>query len=540
MAKAHNRQRAQTFLNVIERTKGRVDVEFCFAVGTIGDPEKAVVLVSKSGLNSLAGTLKKMPYENGKDSGKANDFALLRRGTGKMNEDGIILLRLARGGKAGFQQVNRRMKEYFKGFGLKLPQMQEAGVLTEEDVRQFEVTATKNSQYLPADDNEEFKQPMNTGKDAEGSPAERVTKEEGLDQSEAAGEQQCLSDVLKRGVATAAATISNHVLCLSEQIGAGKTAELTPLTKKVGGWLEQMLAETPSDEQEAKLHNFTSRILLMLAYPENLRNLQYVDETADGVGQDATHGTGPEEVAVNGIDLNRVPTNTLDQDEVVEILFLLAKAKAQERQLPHPLEKANSEKIAMIVSSQWPKEDGDTARRREIVERLISVMEQRLGNDDQLIALLGFKLGDQPKGNEPAVGLVESIRATWEERLEAASTLRDEVKSRINQMVDVEGNGGTWQHVDDIFLQFNGELSDQLTAIIEQEGEAMSNAIERVEATVQTKLSYLDGNAIVALLDNPPIDIGPGTIGQTLRDGLADVINGLKRIKSSRAAPAAW
>ncbi|RJT29458.1 hypothetical protein D3227_31900 [Mesorhizobium waimense] len=533
MAKAHNRQRAQTFLNLIEQTKGKADVEFCFAVGTIGDPEeKAVVLVKKSGLNSLVGVLKKMPYEIGED-GKADGFALLQRGTGKMNEDGVILLRLARGGKAGFQQVKRRMKEYFRGFGLRLPDMEEAGVLTEEDVRLFEGTAMTNSQYLPADGDE---QPTNTVKNAEDTLSERVENGEGIDRSEAEGHsQRPLSDVLKQGVASAAATISNHVLSLSEQIGAGQTAELARLTKKVTDWLGPMLAATPSDEQEAKLHNSTSRLMLMLACPENLRNLQYVDETADGVVQDETHGSGPEEIAVNGIDLNRVPTNTLKQDEVIETLFRLAKAKAQERQLSFALAEANSEKIAMIVSSQWPKEEGDAARRREIVERLIAVVEQRLGNDDHLVDLLGVKVTDQQKGKKVIVNLVENIKDTWEACLGTALTLRDDVKIRINRLIDVETRGGSWRRVDDIFLQFNGELSDQLTAMMEEEGEAMPSAIERLEATVHSMLSYLDSNATVALLDNPPMDLGPGTIGQTLRAGLADIINGLKRIKSSHA-----
>ncbi len=106
-------------------------------------------------------------------------------------------------------------------------------------------------------------------------------------------------------------------------------------------------------------------------------------------------------------------------------------------------------------------------------------------------------------------------------------------------MVEVEARGGTWRYVDDIFLQFGGELSDQLSAITERNGEALSSATERVRTTVQKKLDYLNGSDIVAMLDNPPIDIGPGTIGQTLREGLAAITDGLKRIETSRAAPAA-
>ncbi len=172
-----------------------------------------------------------------------------------------------------------------------------------------------------------------------------------------------------------------------------------------------MLAATPPEEQEATLHNFAGRLLLMLAYPENLRNLQYVDDMPDGAGQGETNGDRREEVVVNGIDLNRVPTGALDQDEVVESLFRLIKAKAQERQLSYPLENANSERIAKIVSSQWPKELGDAARRRAVVERLIAAVVPRPGNDDQLLVLLG--IAAQPERTKSIENSVESIIAIW-------------------------------------------------------------------------------------------------------------------------------
>ncbi|MBB4436572.1 hypothetical protein [Rhizobium esperanzae] len=533
----HNRTRAKKFLQLIDQTKNRADLEFCFAVGTVGDLRKPAVLVSKKKLNGLAQTLKNMPFEDDEDSSKEN-FSLLRRGTGRMNENGVILVKLADGGKAGFPQVQKVMKKYFVNFRMRLPDMQEAGILTEEDIQQFEMNAEENSQFLPPDDSEEFNRPMTALDSAEGNSAGSVEETEERSKREGGAEllEQLLPEV-KEGIAAAAATISNHAVSLSAQIGAGQTAELSHLTTKIADWLQRVLAATPPEEQEATLHNFAGRLLLMLAYPENLRNLQYVDDMPDGAGQGETNGDRREEVVVNGIDLNRVPTGALDQDEVVESLFRLIKAKAQERQLSYPLENANSERIAKIVSSQWPKELGDAARRRAVVERLIAAVVPRLGNDDQLLVLLG--IADQPERTKSIENSVESIIAIWQAHLDTALTLRDEVKSKINRMVDVEARGGTWRYVDDIFLQFGGELSDQLSAITERNGEALSSATERVRTTVQKKLDYLNGSDIVAMLDNPPIDIGPGTIGQTLREGLAAITDGLKRIETSRAAPAA-
>ncbi|MGX9120470.1 hypothetical protein ACWTU6_28010 [Mesorhizobium sp. BHbsci] len=539
----HNKKRATTFHKLIKQTKTRADLEFCFAVGTIGEKEKTVVLVRKSGFDGLRGALRAMPYRNGTEVHKAVQFSLLARGTGRLNEEGVIVLRLTPGGKAGFQQVKKRMREYFKAFSIILPDMQEAGVLTAQDMEHFEAKAKENSRYLPADDDEKLEESIATPQEAAESDE---TGGAGTIGHGSGGPEQSLSDVLKQGIAAAAATISTHALSLSRQIGAVQATESAPLNKKISDWLEAILAATPPQEQEAKLHNFTSRLLLMLAYPENLLNLQDAKRRRpiDRRQQDETgivDGAGQGAAVVNGVELGSVSTDTLDQDEVIETLFHLAKAQIQERQLPYSLEMASPERIAKMVSSQWPKGEDQAARRSEIVERLIAAVKQLLHNDVKLIALLGLEKADKPEGENFAAKLAESTKAAWNAHLETALKQKDEMKSRISQIVNVEGLGGTWRHVDDIFLEINGELSEQLTAVGEQQGEARSDAIKRVEALAQKYLSYLDSNRTVALLDKPPFEV-QGTVGQTLREALVGVGSALKRLKTwsaTAATPAA-
>jgi hypothetical protein len=192
-----------------------------------------------------------------------------------------------------------------------------------------------------------------------------------------------------------------------------------------------------------------------------------------------------------------------------------------------------------MVGSGWPKEDGDAEGKRKAVQRLVAVVQQMFAKDDQLIGLLGFKKADTADGDNLVASLVESIKEMWEAHRNAAIQQKDEVKRRVNQIVKVEALGGTWRHVDDIFLQIDNEVADQLAAIIGQEGDARVKAVEAAADTVRVNLGYLSGNNIVDLLDNPPFDVGQGAVGETLREGLDGVSKGLDRIASLSVAAAA-
>ena len=195
--------------------------------------------------------------------------------------------------------------------------------------------------------------------------------------------------------------------------------------------------------------------------------------------------------------------------------------------------------IASIVTSGWPEQRAPAAARRQVIERLIAAMKQKFGNDDQLIGLLGFKRANAAQGDELVASLVDSIKDVWEARRDTAIKQTDELKRKVNEIVKVEALGGTWRHVDELFLRIDGEISAQLGAISGQDGEARTKAIELVEGTVQSTLGYLDSNPIVGLLDNPPFDAGQGAVGETLRAGLDGVSKGLKRIESSGTAAGA-
>ncbi|WP_192246823.1 hypothetical protein [Mesorhizobium silamurunense] len=520
MSQVHSKEMLYKYMNVINNSGE--GLEFCFAVGTIviSGEEKPVpvALVRKKGLASLRRVLEDMPYKTPKGVQEPSEFKFLGSGTGSMRE-GVIVVRMAKG---KFITVKTQMKRYFKNLKVSLPDIQEAEPLNEEDLNRFEVAAQENADDLPSDTDHKVAQ-----------------------QSPAGGAEDTLSEVMKQTVTTSAASIAAHAIRVSRQSGLMQTAELGPLTEKIAHWLKGVVAATPLEEQENALYNFTCRLLLMLAYDDNRRNLQYVDDAveADEAHADSprksdetgvSEGAGGKTVIIDGIDLDSVQRDTVEKDEVVETLFRMTKAKAQERRLPYPIEKASSDRIGRMVSSQWPKEEGQAASRREIVERLIAVVEQRLGNDDQLIGLLGFNKTD--KLDPDFASSVRSIEAKWQACRDAVLVHWEETKSKISEKYDVEALGGTWKPVDDIILKVNDTVSSQITTLIEQEAEPGVDAIARGEAIVESVLRDLDGNNFIQLLDNPPAAFAPILIGKRLRDGIGSVGSELKRIKTSLAS----
>ncbi|WQP22628.1 hypothetical protein U8C33_37960 (plasmid) [Sinorhizobium meliloti] len=434
-------------------------------------------------------------------------------------EEGVIVVRLAKGGMAKFPAIRTQMRLYFKNMGVTLPAMQEAEPLTEEELNLFEIAAKATSNELPSNDDQATS--YFTSDDDQAT----VGTLEGGDAEEA------LSEGLKQTVTTSAASVAEHAVRLSRQTGQMQTAELVPLTNKIANWLEGMLASTPPEEQENALHNFTCRLLLMLAYDDNLRNLQYVDEAPEGDEMDGSAkqniagvegGVKREPINIDGID-SRAP---IGKDEVVKGLFHMIRAAAQQRRLYYSLENARSDRIAEMVSSQWPKEEGQAASKRETLERLMAVVER--GKDDLLIALLG--LSDADKFEFDAV--VRTIEKKWQAYLDAALVHWEDTKSKI-ETYDEERRGATWEFVDDLFQGVNDVVSEEFAELVEQLSGERFGAIERAEAVVEALLQRLDENDVVQLLENPPAVFGPNSIGKTLRDGLSTVGSELNRVRNS-------
>ncbi|MBX4996156.1 hypothetical protein HJB56_31420 [Rhizobium lentis] len=506
MSQVHSSQMAQRFLSVIRSTQAKEGLEFCFAVGTIviaGD-KKPVVLVRKKGLTSLRRALEDMHYKTVKGVQEPDDFKFLRSGTGRMNKEGIIVVRLAKGGMAKFMAVKTNMRRYFKDLRVSLPDLQEAELLNEEDLNRFEIAAQANADELPSDNQEV----------AEANPEE--------------GAEEALPEGLKEVVAISAEAIASHSIRISRQTGSLQTAELGPLTNKIDDWLKAMLAATPLEEQEDALHNFTCRLLLMLAYDDHRRNLQYVDEAPDGdaVKTDGS-GDGVEREAfmIGGVDLDHVGRHPVEKGEVVETLFRMTKAAAQARRLPYHLENSNSDRITMMVSSQWPSQ---SAGRREVFERLMAVVEQRLGNDDQLIALLGLSKSDKLEDFD---AIVRTIENKWRADLDAALVHWEETKSKI-ETYNEQARGGTWEPVVELFQEIKDVVSDEFADLVEQGGGVNFDVIERAEAVFEALLQHLDENDVVQMLDNPPTVFGPNSIGKTLREGLSTVGGELNRVRT--------
>ncbi|WP_221157854.1 hypothetical protein [Rhizobium sp. NLR9b] len=507
-------------MNIIKRTQAKEGLEFCFALGISGiaGKEKPVVLVRKNGLTTLRKALEKIPYETTKGLCQPTDFRFLKSGTGRMNKEGVIVVRLGKGGSAQIAEVRRYMKRYFKDFKKTLPDLDVADPLKEEDLNRFEIAAQENSDELPADNQEIAKENRTEGT-----------------------EENALPDGLKEVIATSAASIAAHSIRISRQTGLLQTAELGPLTIKISDWLKAMLTATPLEEQENALHNFTCRLLLMLAYDDNRRNLQYVDEAPDGdeVKVDSPgvgDGTARQSIVIGGIDLNDVRKEPVEKEEVVETLFRTTKAAVRERKLPYSLESANSDRIATMVSSQWPNEEGRSASRLEILERLIAVV-QRLCNSDQLISLIGLKRSDKLEGN--LIATIRSIRYDWQACVDLALVHWEETKTEITEKYDVEAMGGSWKPIDELFQSANDVVSNELSNIVELGAEANADVIERSRAVVEATLQSLDGNKFVRLLDNPPPVFSPITVGETLRRGLRTIDSELNSVKASLAAAAA-
>ncbi|WP_457662915.1 hypothetical protein [Sinorhizobium medicae] len=512
MNQVHSSQIAQKYMSVIRSTQSKEGLEFCFAVGTIviADKRKPVVLVRKKGLTSLRRVLENMNYKTTNGIQEPSDFKFLRSGTGRMNKEGVIVVRLAKGGMAKFMAIRTQMRLYFKDLRVSMPAIQEAEPLTEEDLNLFEIAAQATSDELPSNDDQE---PVgNLG----GGAAE-----------------EALSEGLKQTLATSAASVAEHAIRLSRQTGQMQTAELGPLTTKIANWLEGMLASTPPEEQENALHNFTCRMFLMLAYDDNLRNLQYVDDAPEGdemqtdgsakqniAGVDGGAERGP--INIDGID-SRAP---IGKDEVVKALFQMIRTAAQQRRLSYSLENARFDRIAEMVSSQWPREEGQAASRRQTLERLMAVVER--GKDDLLIALLG--LSDADKFDFDAV--VRTIESKWQACLDAALVHWEDTKSKI-ETYDEDFRGATWESVDDLFQGVNDVVSEELADLVEQGAGVNVDGIELAEAVVEALLQHLDKNDVVQLLDNPPAAFGPNSIGKSLRDGLSTVRGELNHVRNS-------
>ncbi|WP_457663421.1 hypothetical protein [Sinorhizobium medicae] len=157
MNQVHSSQIAQKYMSVIRSTQSKEGLEFCFAVGTIviADKRKPVVLVRKKGLTSLRRVLENMNYKTTNGIQEPSDFKFLRSGTGRMNKEGVIVVRLAKGGMAKFMAIRTQMRLYFKDLRVSMPAIQEAEPLTEEDLNLFEIAAQATSDELPSNDDQE-------------------------------------------------------------------------------------------------------------------------------------------------------------------------------------------------------------------------------------------------------------------------------------------------------------------------------------------------------------------------------------------------
>lgn len=156
------------------------------------------------------------------------------------------------------------------------------------------------------------------------------------------------------------------------------------------------------------------------------------------------------------------------------------------------------------------------------------MVEQRLGNDDQLIALLGLSKSDKLEDFD---AIVRTIENKWRADLDAALVHWEETKSKI-ETYNEQARGGTWEPVVELFQEIKDVVSDEFADLVEQGGGVNFDVIERAEAVFEALLQHLDENDVVQMLDNPPTVFGPNSIGKTLREGLSTVGGELNRVRT--------
>ncbi|MGL4964172.1 MAG: hypothetical protein ACRC67_23280 [Inquilinus sp.] len=565
----HNKPRAKKSRDWIEETS-RNNAECCIALAFIGKADQPVALVMPAGLNGLSNKLKNMNYEGKPDKidvKKDKDFKLVALGLVRLDQEGVLNVRLKKGSA---KSLGKGLKEYFKdGFGIPVPYNSIAPevALPEDQENLFAQTEAENQQKFSSEEGESAQQAStaeqprpavggDADSDSDGSPILTTPQ---ASEAEPAGvpaegllSDQALPEETNQEIASIARLIADHTLKASGQTGVGQHAESDPIFGKVADGLAKRLANIDAADREAALYDMKCAILIALAYAENLRNLQYVDGSSrkkadrwkrhEANASDAAGDEPLEPLMVNGIDIDEMPD--LDQAKLTEILFDAARKEAERLSSSYDVENVNDRNISELVSTGWPKGETHPKAMAAFIQRLINVTQSQFEKDAFLIRMLDLKpLGEAGAAREPTAEekaaiaeLVESIRAGWEAARSSALQQKDDIKKKVEDMIGtkVENLGGTWKHVDDIFLQIDDEISDQLMAIVGQQGKkARSQAIEAAKGTVKTNLDYLGNNGIVDLLDQAEQrGIGPFAVGEALRNGLASVGDGLKRIES--------
>ena len=365
---------------------------------------------------ALPNALKAMDYKEKKDKDylEAKNFSLMREGTGRLNDQGRFVVRLAQGGKAGFETVEKKMREYFRDIGKKgaFPDMepqQNAGELTAEEINAFEMKAAENDKYFTGEDEDGSgpqaaaaespaagvtgdadsetelvvftPPPSDAGDDVpEENLMEDVEESDSEDEEEEEGDDKSLSDELKQGIATASATIAGHAISLSRQIGAGQKAELGPLTDKITAWLEDMLAGTPPEEREmaaAQLHQPAAADAGLSRESCGISNMWTTlrpPMTASRTSPAARRSWWTESIST----ASRPTISPAGGDGS---LFKLAKARATSANLAYPMNQAEPQPDrghggVGLAQGGGSGRHAAGRRKRKAVQRLIAVMQQ--------------------------------------------------------------------------------------------------------------------------------------------------------------------
>jgi hypothetical protein len=555
MPMKHNKTTAKRFLKLIASTR-KEDVQCSFACGQYGDTR--VVAISRRKPTTVRSQLENMPWEGPEVEKKGKrplEVKHLAFGIAKLEGTNLIIRCKKPMGAEGLAKafriyfktnfklvplwgkvISKHMSDAAEENFAALPDDENLELISDEELERLQAETAHIEEDEAVDDWEDAFQPE------DGSAEEKDN-----DHDATAGPQSNLPAPLREQIRGEVQKVAENALRVADSIGLPRRAELGDLVAKLAGWLERMLAATPADQREAVLYNTLARLTLDLAKVEALRDIQYVEKrskapAAENKEKRGEHDSKKENEILNGrINLSELRKDKLDPDEVVDVLFRYGVSEVTRRNLPYDVARATFQKIDKIVRSSWPKTTG--AELVLAIDRLQKVIHAAFADDGRLINYLSLEKHKKDLATTPATGdgsIIPPVISEWKVVHSQARSQVHEIMEAAeatvrtwDPMMTIKKLGGSWAQVDNIFIQVaEEELERELLAIMGKVGDERAKAIEQAEATVEANLDWLNGNNIVALLDEPPFEGVPsGQVGAVLRNGLKGVAAVLSQLK---------
>lgn len=428
MAKIVTRGKAMIWLRLLA---GATDKEVGFVCGELDD--ESFFLVSKGSPETAFGFAKQYewkadPKDKDKKKKKA-EFTLKASGSALIDSEGVMNIKFKKISNA--KTVHRFGKEFWKtGFGI--PTFWSGVKVLDEDVPadfpEGIVDGEENLEELPDEQTV-----LNRGAEQEQLPvqieesgnSEDPDDEFVMVESPVAGEGDGTAEAAPpQEVAALDKTIDDLIqaelkkqVALLFSVAGGIGMALKGTAEEVAGGLYEilksiLLANPPPTMEKAA--NWLARFqLAMNSSTDTMRGAmragrsQKRAEKAGALPDDQTpaddQARGPDNAdLVPGVDLNKLSTDDLGPEEVVDALFKYGVGEVTSRNLPYDVSKASFDKIDKIVRGSWPRAAGP--EQLQAIDRLQKALQSAFVDDGRLINYLGL---EKHKIAPPAYGVDE-------------------------------------------------------------------------------------------------------------------------------------